>query len=56
MLMAPDQKLLVHMEQFLELFKAKLANKSFTVVGDGNQKRDFVYVVDLVEAFIYLQN
>lgn len=36
---------------FGTFLKQKLANKSFTVVGDGNQKRDFVYVVDLVEAF-----
>lgn len=30
----------------------KLANKPFTVVGDGSQKRDFVYVDDVVNAFV----
>ncbi len=29
----------------------KLNNKPFTVVGDGKQTRDFIYVGDLVEAF-----
>jgi len=32
-------------------FKQKLENKPFTVVGNGNQKRDFVFVTDLCEAF-----
>lgn len=32
-------------------FKQKLANKPFTVVGDGTQKRDFLYVTDVVKAF-----
>ena len=33
----------------------KLANKPFTVVGDGKQKRDFTYVSDVVDAIITLQ-
>ncbi len=30
----------------------KLANKPFTVVGDGSQTRDFTYVSDVVDAFM----
>lgn len=30
----------------------KLAGKPYTVVGDGNQSRDFTYVTDVVEAFL----
>tara|TARA_Y100000590_G_C15746799_1_gene1022414 strand:- start:6712 stop:7704 length:993 start_codon:yes stop_codon:yes gene_type:complete len=30
----------------------KIANKPLTVVGDGNQLRDFIYVSDTVDAFI----
>jgi UDP-glucose 4-epimerase len=30
----------------------KLANKAFTVVGDGKQTRDFTFVTDVVEAFL----
>ena len=30
----------------------KLANKPLTVVGDGNQKRDFIYVTDVVDALV----
>ncbi len=33
-------------------FKQKLANKPFTVVGDGTQSRDFLYVTDVAKAFI----
>ena len=30
----------------------KLARKPFTVVGDGSQRRDFIFVTDLVRAFL----
>ncbi len=32
-------------------FKQKLMNKPFTLVGNGKQKRDFLYVTDVVNAF-----
>lgn len=33
-------------------FKQKLAGKPFTVVGDGTQTRDFVFVTDVARAFL----
>lgn len=30
----------------------KLNHRPFTVVGDGSQKRDFIYVTDVIDAFI----
>ena len=30
----------------------KLASHPFTIVGDGNQKRDFTYVTDITQAFL----
>ena len=33
-------------------FKQKLAGKPFTVVGDGTQGRDFLYVTDVARAFL----
>jgi UDP-glucose 4-epimerase len=32
--------------------RQKLAGKPFTVVGDGTQKRDFLYVTDIAKAFL----
>ena len=32
--------------------RQKLANKPFTVVGDGTQRRDFLYVTDVAQAFL----
>jgi UDP-glucose 4-epimerase len=32
--------------------KQKLAGKPFTVVGDGSQRRDFLFVTDVAEAFL----
>ena len=32
-------------------FKQKLEKKPFTIVGNGNQKRDFIFVTDVVDAF-----
>ena len=32
--------------------RQKLAGKPYTVVGDGTQKRDFIYASDLAEAFL----
>jgi len=33
-------------------FKQKLESKPFTVVGDGTQARDFIYVTDIAKAFL----
>ena len=33
-------------------FRQKLAGKPFTVVGDGTQRRDFIYASDVAEAFL----
>src|SRR6202035_5557752 len=33
-------------------FKQKLAGKPFTVVGDGTQRRDFLYASDVATAFL----
>ncbi len=33
------------------MLKQKLENKPLTIVGNGNQRRDFLYVTDVVEAF-----
>lgn len=33
-------------------FKQKLAGKPFTVIGDGTQRRDFLYATDVADAFL----
>ncbi len=33
-------------------FRQKLAGKPYTVVGDGTQRRDFIFVTDIAEAFL----
>lgn len=33
-------------------FKQKLAGKPFTVIGDGTQRRDFLFVTDVASAFL----
>jgi UDP-glucose 4-epimerase len=33
-------------------FRQKLAGKPYTVVGDGSQTRDFIYVTDIAESFM----
>lgn len=38
------------------LLKQKLSNKPLTIVGNGKQKRDFIYVKDLVQAFYAVAN
>ena len=45
----------VPMELFLVYFKQLLENQPLTVVGDGKQKRDFLYVTDVANAFIKQQ-
>ena len=52
MSMEQDQELMAPMELHLEYFlKQKLSGKPFTIVGDGNQKRDFINVKDISEVF-----
>jgi UDP-glucose 4-epimerase len=33
-------------------FRQKLAGKPYTVVGDGTQRRDFIYATDVAQAFL----
>ena len=38
--------------QFWSIFSSKIANKPYTVVGDGTQTRDFTYISDVVDSII----
>ena len=37
-------------------FKQKIKNKPFTIVGNGKQSRDFVYVTDVAKAFFHFHS
>ena len=50
--MVQNLEQVARMELYLEFFSPKLANKPLTVVGDGNQTRDFLHVNDLVNLLI----
>ena len=52
MFMALDQEQQELTERYLEFLAQKLSNKPLTIVGDGNQTRDFIHVYDLVEAIL----
>ena len=52
MLMGKDRELQEHMDNVRSFLAQKLNNVPLTVVGDGNQTRDFTHVNDLVEAVI----
>ena len=53
MFLVLEQELLEDMERFFAEFLAqKLAKKPLTVVGDGEQTRDFTFVDDVINAFI----
>ena len=41
------------MEQCLVFLAQKINNKPLTVVGSGNQTRDFTYVTDVAECILY---
>ena len=37
-------------------FAQKIANKPFTIVGDGNQKRDFTHVFDIIDGLLKISS
>ena len=51
MFMEQDQEQTQLMGLHWGFFKQKILNKPFTIVGNGNQKRDFIYVTDVCNAF-----
>ena len=51
MFMEQDQEQTQHMGLHWGFLKQKFSNKPFTIVGNGKQKRDFIYVTDVCNAF-----
>ena len=41
---------------FGTFLKQKICNKPLTIVGNGSQKRDFIYVTDVIKAMIKCMN
>ena len=52
MFMEQDQERTQLMAALGVFMRQKIANKNFTVVGDGKQKRDFIHVKDVCDAII----
>ena len=51
MFMELDLEQILRTEQLLEFFKTKIKQSTFKIVGTWDQKRDFIYVSDVCEAF-----
>ena len=52
MFMVHDQELLEHMVLCLGYFYPKINNHPLTIVGNGNQTRDFIFISDIIDGLI----
>ena len=53
--MGLEAELLELMVRYGSIFKQKIENKPFTIVGSGKQSRDFIHVKDVVKLFLQLE-